>query len=303
MNRRKVSLIKHINWTFLITILFIATMCGVLSLKVDYFVDEIFTYGKANCKTPASFQEKEGTGTLYIPVEDGKIYTPGGKPLMDYVVVQPDNQFNYSNVWKNEAKAVHPPFHSALVHTVSSFFPGKFSRWFAGVINIVFAVLTLLALRALSRCYVHDEKLVNIISLTFIFSGGILSAITFLRMYIMAMFWITLLTYCFVRESKKSTGENSFFFRVFAVTTCGALTHYYCILYAVLISVTYGVWLLFGKKYRYIVKFCSAMAASGILSYVVFPSMVKHIFSGPRGREVMRNAITASDFISRIKSF
>ena len=303
MKQLKVFSSNYINWTFAISVLFIAAMCFVLSLKADYFIDEIFTYGKANYKTPASFQAKDGAGTLYIPIEDGKIYVPGGKPLMDYVVVQPDNQFNYANVWKNEARAVHPPFHSALVHTVSSFFPGKFSRWFAGVVNIFFAVLTLLTLRVLSRCYVHDEKLVNIISLTFIFSGGILSAITFLRMYIMAMFWITLLTFFFVRESKEQTGGEKFFFRVFAVTTCGALTHYYCILYAVLISVTYGIWLLSKRKYRYIYKFSFAMAASGILSYAIFPAMIKHIFFGPRGRQVMRNAITASNFISRIESF
>ncbi len=302
MDRFKDFLTKHISVSF-IAVIFIAAMCMVLSLKANFFVDEIFTYGKANYITPASVQIKDGAGTVYIPIEDGKIYVPGGKPLMDYVVVQPDKRFSYANVWKNEARAVHPPLHTALVHTVSSFFPGKFSLWFAGVINIVFAFLTLLALRALSRCYVHDERTVNILSLAFIFSGGILSAISFLRMYVMAMFWITLLTFCFVRESKEKTGENSFFFRVFVVTVCGALTHYYCILYAVLISVTYGIWLLYKMKYRYVFRFSSAMAAAGILSYVIFPVMIKHIFFGPRGREVMRNAITASDFISRIRSF
>ena len=119
----------------------------------------------------------------------------------------------------------------------------------------------------------------------------------------MSMFWITLLTYYFVRESKEQTKGYLFFLRVFAAVLCGALTHYYCILYTVLISITYGIWLLFWKKYRYILKFVSVMAASGIVSYLIFPAMIKHIFFGPRGREVMRNAITASDYISRINSF
>ena len=303
MDKLRVFLSKYINWTILIAVLFIVAMFGVLSLKTDYFLDEIYTYGKANYKTPTSVQIKDGAGAVYIPIEDGKRYIPAAKSLMDFVMVQPDNQFNYASVWKNEARAVHPPIHTALVHTVSSFFPNIFSRWFAGVINIVFAVLTLLALRALCRCYVDDEKQVNIISFAFIFSGGILSAVTFLRMYVMAMFWITLLTYFFVKASKEKTEGNTFLFRVFAVALCGALTHYYCILYAVLISVTYGIWLLFGKKYRYIFKFSSAMVASGIASYLIFPAMIKHIFFGPRGREVMGNAVTVSDFFSRIKSF
>lgn len=294
---------KYINWSFLIIILFITAMCVVLSLKANFFVDEIFTYGKANYKTPASVQIKDGAGAVYIPIEDGKIYKPGGKPLTDFVMVQPANRFNYANVWKNEARAVHPPLHTALVHTVSSFFPGEFSHWFAGLINIVFAVLTLLALRELCRCYVDDEKLVNIISFAFIFSGGILSAVTFLRMYVMAMCWITLLTYFFVRESKEQTEGRFFLFRVFAVTLCGALTHYYCILYAALISATYGIWLLFRKEYRYIFRFSFTMVVAGFFSYLIFPAMIKHIFFGPRGREVMRNAINASDFVSRVESF
>ncbi len=237
MDDVKAFLSKYINWTFLISVLFIVNivnMCGILSLKADYFVDEIYTYGKANYKTPVSVQIKDAAGVVYIPIEDGRIYIPGAKPLMDCVVVQRDGRFNYANVWKNEAKDVHPPVHTALVHTVSSFFPGKFSHWFAGVINIAFAVLTLLALRSLCRCYVRDEKTVNIISFALIFSGGILSAVTFLRMYIMAMFWITLLTYYFVRESEEHTEGYLFLLRVFAVALCGALTHYYCILYTVI---------------------------------------------------------------------
>lgn len=294
---------KSIICNLFLCILFVGAMCLVLSHKVNYDVDEIFTYGKSNYQSPPSFYNRKGSGVVYIPIEDGKLYVPGGKALMDYVTVQPEHRFNYANVWRNEAKAVHPPVHSALVHTISSFFPGRFSLWFAASVNIVFAVLTLLVLRLLSRCYVHDERVVNIISLAFVLSGGILSAITFLRMYIMAMFWVTLLTYCFVKEVKDQTGNKVFFMKVFAVTAGGALSHYYCILYAALISATYVVWLLFGRKIQELFKFCAAMTASGIVSCFVFPAMIQHILFGPRGREVMRNAATFSDFFSRLESF
>ena len=48
MDDVKAFLSKYINWTFLISVLFIVNMCGILSLKADYFVDEIYTYGKIN---------------------------------------------------------------------------------------------------------------------------------------------------------------------------------------------------------------------------------------------------------------
>ncbi len=285
-------------------ILFVAAMCFVLSHKVNYHVDEIFTYGKANYPSPLSLQKIQNTGWVFVPIDDGKIYTPGGKALMDYVVVHPQHRFDYANVWINEARAVHPPIHSALVHTIASFFPREFSLWFAASVNVVFAVLTLLVLRLLCRCYVQDGRVVNIISIAFAFSGGILSAVTFLRMYIMAMFWVILLTYCFVKEVKEgAAGKCEFFLKVFAVTVCGAMTHYYCIVYAVLISAVYGIWLLLKHKYHELFRFLCAMAAAGIISYLIFPTMIQHIFSGPRGREVIRNAVNLSDYFSRLKDF
>ena len=285
-------------------ILFVAAMCFVLSHKVNYHVDEIFTYGKANYPSPLSLQKIQNTGWVFVPIDDGKIYTPGGKALMDYVVVHPQHRFDYANVWINEARAVHPPIHSALVHTIASFFPREFSLWFAASVNIVFAVLTLLVLRLLCRCYVQGGRVVNIISIAFAFSGGILSAVTFLRMYIMAMFWVILLTYCFVREVKdEAVNYYEFLTKVLAVTVCGAMTHYYCIVYAALISTTYGIWLLFRHRYREVFRFCGAMAAAGIISYFIFPAMIQHIFYGHRGLEVMRNAAHLSDFFSRLKAF
>lgn len=303
MKRFKGLFNNSIFCSFFLCILFVAVMYFALSHKVNYHIDEIFTYGKANYPSPLSLQKIQHTGWVFVPIDDGKIYTPGGKALMDYVVVQPQHRFDYANVWVNEARAVHPPFHSALVHTIASFFPREFSLWFAASVNVLFAVLTLLVLRFLCRCYVQDERMVNIISITFAFSGGILSAVTFLRMYIMAMFWVTLLTYCFVKEVREGAGKSEFFLKVFAITVCGAMTHYYCIVYAALISTMYGIWLLFRHRYREVFLFCGVMAAAGIVSYLIFPAMLQHIISGPRGREVMGNAVNLSDFFSRLKAF
>ena len=120
----------------------------------------------------------------------------------------------------------------------------------------------------------------------------------------MAMFWVTLLTYCFVKEVKdEAVNYYEFLTKVLAVTVCGAMTHYYCIVYAALISTTYGIWLLFRHRYREVFRFCGAMAAAGIISYFIFPAMIQHIFYGHRGLEVMRNAAHLSDFFSRLKAF
>ncbi len=83
MKKLKDMFSKPVFCTLLLCILFVAAMFVVLSNKVNYHVDEIFTYGKANTQSPYSFYESKKSGILYFPIEDGKIYVRGGKALMD----------------------------------------------------------------------------------------------------------------------------------------------------------------------------------------------------------------------------
>jgi len=75
-----------------------------------------------------------------------------------------------------------------FLHTLCSFFPEKFSKWYAGIINIFFALLTLYILRKLVLNLTKNKEISNIVSFVFILSPGILSAISFFRMYIMECF-------------------------------------------------------------------------------------------------------------------
>ena len=282
---------KYISWSLLIYVVFIATMVAVLSYKTNYHIDEIFTYGNANYQN-----------SPFYGIEDGREYTPGDKLFVDYVTVEPQHRFAYSNVWHNLSRDTHPPLYLAIVHTICSFFPGRFSLWFAGCVNIAFAVLTLYVLKRLSYYYVNDNKLVYLISTAFAFSGGILSGIAFLRMYVMAMFWVVLLTYIFVRKIRESISEKDFLLQVFLATLLSALTHYYCIVYAVLISVVYGLFLLFENRNTDFVHFFCSMSVAGLISVLFFPAMVRHILGG-RGSEAIHNAIDFSDFFHRIKTY
>ena len=56
----------------------------------------------------------------------------------------------------------------------------------------------------------------------------------------MAMFWITLLSYLFVKEVGNKRSGWKFYVSIFMTSVVGALTHYYCIVYTVGISAVYG---------------------------------------------------------------
>lgn len=266
----------------LIYFLFAVLMIITLSNKENLYVDEVYSYGLAN----------HSTGP-YMSIEDGRTYYPAGTPWVEYMSVSPEHRFDYANVWSNQAQDVHPPLYYVLLHTICSFMSGVFSIWFAGLINIVFALGTLYFVRKLAWFWMEDELLQRIISLGFVCSAGILSAVSFLRMYIMAMFWVTALTYLILRQMEEQHTVR-FYLLLLLYTVGGALTHYYCIVYAAFISIVYGCCLLCRKRWRETGFFCLTQGIAGLLSIAVFPAMIGHIFSSARGEQSADNLIGTS---------
>lgn len=270
----KSELCKEKIFSLLIYCLFILFMILVIGNKKNIHVDEVLSYGLSNHEGVMEFEE-------------GRTYYPSNVVWLDYMTANSENRFHYGKVWRNQASDVHPPLYYAILHTICSFFPGCFSMWFAGAINILFAVGTLLFLRKLAFLLMCDEKLQRILSIAFIGSAGILSAVSFLRMYIMAMFWVTVLTYLFWKQIGESSGK--FYVELFLCVVCGALTHYYCVLYAISISIAYGIRLLHKKAWKETGLFCLTQGMAAVTSLAIFPAMLDHVFTGYRGKESFGN--------------
>ena len=277
----------------LIYIVFGILMVFVIGQKENMYVDEVYSYGLAN--------HTEGS---MMCVEEGYTYYPSGTPWMNYMTVNSENRFDYRTVWANQKADVHPPLYYAILHTICSFFPESFSLWFAGLINILAALGTLFILRKTVLILTGDVRLQRLISIAFVFSAGILSAASFLRMYMFAMFWVTALT-CLIVSQIGTYDKRKFYLFLFLCTTGGALTHYYCIVFAVFISVVYGCVLLCRKEWKKAGVFCLAQGTAAVVSVAVFPAMIDHMFSSGRGQESADNLTNSSLLagLHRIKWF
>ncbi len=280
-------------WDVLLCALFVVLMVLVLRSKVNLYVDEVCSYGLAN----------HNAGP-YMSIEDGRTYYPAGTPWTEYMAVDEEHCFDYGSVWANQTQDVHPPLYYVLLHTVCSLFPGIFTIWFAGLINIVFALGTLYFVGKLVRLQIEDVRVRRLILLGFVCSTGILSAASFLRMYIMAMFWVTAVTYLLMRQ----TGHRQdvrFYLPLLLCTVGGALTHYYCIVYTVFISAVYACCLLYKKRFIETLFFSLTQGGGALLSVAIFPAMIRHIFSSARGEQSVDNLIgaSASDWGMRIRLF
>lgn len=283
--------------SIILYLLFAGILIAVVASKKNLHVDEVLTYGLSNYHD------------VNITPVDGKTYNPSESFFFDYVTVGEKTRFQYEYVWKNQIRDTHPPMYYALVHTISSFFPGKYSIWYAGAINILFALLTFWAVRGLVCELTKNENAVILASIFFMFSAGILSAVSFFRMYVMAMSEVTLVTLLFVRAVKRENYANTwkFYFSLIAMSVFGALTHYYFIVYLFFLCLIYGVYLLSSRRVREMGFFILSMSVSGGLSVAVFPGMIKHMFleDGHRGQESRENLMQSSlgVYLERLEDF
>ncbi|MBQ7896012.1 MAG: hypothetical protein IJ364_05595, partial [Oscillospiraceae bacterium] len=122
----KEKLIKY--GCLLLVLIVVASTCMMFAdSKSGLFIDEIYTFGLAN-NHEGPFLDSLVGGSV-----NNKIMTR--QDLLDYVVVNEDQRFDFKAVYDNQANDVHPPLYYWLFNMAYSFFPGLFSKWPAMVLN------------------------------------------------------------------------------------------------------------------------------------------------------------------------
>jgi len=273
---------------------FICIMVVCIYEKKNLHCDEVYTYVLSNNTS----QE-----TITVAPDSYYIYEDPEVIWLNTMTVQEGQRFNFSNVWEQQAMDTHPPFYYALVHFVSSFFVNTYSKWFAGIINIIFATLTLFVMRKTVIKLTNSKFAIFFVMCCFIFSAGVLSASTFFRMYIVAMFFTTLISYTFITGIEKC--DVKFYLTLFIASVLGALTHYYFIVFLVFSCIVFGVILLLRKQWKNLGIFTGTMILAGATAIMSFPTMLRHLFGNTnRGAETMNILAESSIDIlwSKLKS-
>lgn len=287
------SKIKLKNRNNILYLFFLALMILVLAHKRNMCQDEILTYMLAN------------SSTGYMAPIDGQTYSPADKIWIETMAVHENTILDYVSVWANQAGDVHPPFYYMILHALSSLYPNRFSIWYAGSINIFFALLTLWVLRRLIYKLTENKDAVIWGSIFFVLSAGILVAVSFLRMYVMVMFEVTYLTYLFIKSISEKRNWK-FFVSLLIISTVGALTHYYFIVYLFFICLLFGIYLLMEKKWKEVGIFITSMLLSAGISVAIFPAMIRQMFANnsPQRQTTLENlqATSVFDYGHRLKT-
>mgnify|MGYP004453421265 FL=1 len=304
------------NYKYIIVIFSIsAVMTFFMTKKEGFHEDEMFSYGSSNYAYDNVYRPygKEDETNIFVKekimndniIQNLKYYLIDHRDVKDetlasiksefvptwrssdeandYLTIQPKDALNYGMVYYNQSRDIHPPLFYFLVHTVSIFFMGHFSKYIIFSINLVFMILSLWTIKNIFEKLDKKHLIVPALIL-YGFSMGAISTVIFQRMYSMLNFFVLMFISANIDIIKKDFDiDKKLWNKLTWIVLLGFWTQYYfCIVAGVVaVLVLIGVIRKQGKQgaITYILKYLK-MAVIGVLLY---PLSINHIFFSYRG--------------------
>lgn len=254
----------------IITVLALAfTVYTYVYEKTGEHSDEIWSYGLANSHYRPHIFLDEITAEYTV---DNTWIT--GNELKEYITVQEDERFDYKSTIYNLAHDSHPPLYFLILHTICSFFPESYSRYYAFSINIVSFLAAAYFLYRLSEKLLKNRMLTVTVQAVYFFGAAGVSNFIFCRQYAL----VTAITLAFVYYSLKmlESSDKRKFIRNASITVIlsflGCQTIYLFVVFAFVFAACTCVWLLRNKEIKRMLGYGAGMLA-GALTVVLSPGV------------------------------
>ena len=241
--------------------------------KQGYHYDEYYSYYSSN--------------VTYGLAPTDRAWKDVGEIRSEFMVREGE-QFRYDLVKTMQSFDVHPPLYYMVLHTICSLFPGSFSKWFGLGINLFFFVICYWMMAKISYHVFHKNKNMAMLTcLLFGFQVGVLSGITFIRMYMMLTMWCLASMIWHIPVWEK--GLQLTYKRavtLFVIVMLGFLTHYYYAVFLFFLAAYNCLHNWWGRKDLKGSVLYGGTVCSGMLAAIVlYPYCLSHIFRGYRGTE------------------
>ncbi|WP_024293344.1 glycosyltransferase family 39 protein [Lacrimispora indolis] len=295
MNQRKEEKRRALLALIFILILQSGVMIWFGSQKQGYFIDEIYSFGLSN-----------GYYKPFITSYGDEIFDRWADKTVinDYMTVQKGEGFAYGSVIYNQSQDVHPPVFYLLLHTVCSFFPGMYSKWFGIGINLVCFLLSGIFLWLLGNRLMKSSWLGLVPVVIWGFSAGAVSYTVYIRMY-MAMTLFTVLS-GYLHERMEEEGQSwRDLILIFLVTICGLLTQYYFVIFAFYLSAVYFLWKLWKRAFKEAFLYAAVLFGAVGTAVVLFPACITQLTRDDEivAQETKKNIGNLDTLITNLKSY
>lgn len=222
---------------------------------------------------------------------------------MDYIFVNDEEGFDFSSVYYNQTKDVHPPMYYWMVNVVCSIFRENSQVAAVQVMNIIIYIAALILLYKIADKLFKKQMIALCCVALYGFSTVGLSTALMIRMYVLLMFF-TLLLVLLVIEYIQS--EKWYLCVPIAVVICmGLMTQYYYVFYTFFLCVIVDIYLIHSKKYKMCLCF-SMFALLGVFGMVLwYPTIINHLLADKlvSGGNAVENLVSISEYLFRIITY
>lgn len=250
------------------------------------FFDEVFSFPAANGTLAMEFPENEWLDESWY---------------LDYMTVDEADRFDYSIPYQNQVKDVHPPLFYIFLHTACSLLPGEFSFYAGAAFNVVFFLICAVVLYFLGK-ELFDNKICGLlVAFLYAVSYGGINTMVYIRMYMLLTLMVALHAFMYLKYFEKEVIAAKGYIFLALTLLGGVLSQYYFLFAAFFFGVWYTIKFFVEKRYKVLACYLVTILASAACSLIIWPSMLRHLFSGGRGKEARENLLSIDGYFTSVK--
>ncbi len=275
----------------IITILVLQTIIFLIAgIKKSYLnIDEAYSYGLASYDKIEIQQNDDFFDTWH-----NKEY------YEDYLTVNENEKNNYIQVYENQKNDVHPPLYYLLLRIAMGMSVNGFSKWPGIILNIIIYIfVTIFIYLILKKIITENEpcksKFIIFVLISNIITLSTVNNVIFIRMYALSTLNIVIITYLHLKLLDNN--DNKLLFLIGICALAGSLTHYYYLFYLAMLFIMFVIKYIKEKKYKELGKYFGTILLAGILSLIIFPYSIQHMFFGYRGQDAINNFFNVSKYL------
>lgn len=225
----------------------------------------------------------------------------------DYLTVNDDETDKFSQVYENQKNDVHPPLYYLILRIAMGFTKNHYSKWSGIIVNIIiFMFITVFMYLILQKLLGNKEKSKEkAIILAFVSSLTMasLTNVIYIRMYALSTLNILITTYLHMKLLDSEKVNYKLLVGIGISALAGSLTHYYYLFYLVMLYLLLAIKFIKEKNFKNLMWYTVAMVIAGVLSLVIFPYSIQHMFFGYRGQGFISKLMDIPQFLKGIGGY
>ena len=261
--------------------------------KTYLHIDEAYSFGLANYNKV----EIEDNSDFYNTWHTKEYFE-------DYLSVQEDEKWDFKPVYENQKNDVHPPLYYLLLRIFMGFTSGYYTPWPGFILNIIIYIFVTIFMYLILKELFKNDNSANVKAEVLAFMASItlasISNVIYIRMYALLTLEVLITTFLHIKLLKSNKISVKLLILIGVSVLAGVLTHYYYLLYLAPLYLVFLIKYIKQKQYKKLLYYTLTLIIAGVVSLLIFPYSIQHIFFSYRGQGIMENLHDSNQILTNI---